>query len=490
MSESVKGQLIGGVFYTAIAKYAGVIITFLISAILARLILPEDFGVVAISTVFITFFNILSDLGVGPAIIQNKELGKEDLSHIFSFTIYGGICIATVFFCLSWPIGAYYSKDILITICQILSVNIFFASANIVPNSLLLKDKRFKFIAARTLILQSIGGTIAVFAAFAGLGVYSLLIAPIISSIGVFVVNYIQKPQRFGWKINISSLKIIYSFSVYQFLFNFINYFSRNLDKLLIGKYIGMSPLGYYDVSYKLMMMPLQNITNVVTPVMHPILSEFQNDYYKLSEHYLKIIRLLAFIGFPLSVLLFFCAEEIILIVFGNQWVEAIPVFRILAISVGIQIVLSTSGSIFQAANTTRALFISGLLSAIVNVFGLLIALIAFKSIIAVAWALVITFSFSFFQAYWMLFCRIFKRGLFVFFRELISPLIISIIICVALFVITRIIGDMHTIISLLIKSVVYGVLLISYIYIKGEYDLKNIFLKIKEKIVLLKHPK
>lgn len=488
MSKSVKKQLLGGIFYIAISKYAGIIITLLISAILARLIPPEDFGIVAISTVFITFFNIFSDLGIGPAIVQNQHLTKEDLSNIFSFTIFGGLFIASIFFCSSWAISAYYQKEILVTICQILSINIFFASANIVPNSLLLKDKRFKFIAFRTLILQLLGGTVAIIAAFSALGIYALLINPIITSVGVFVINYIQKPQHFSWKIKTSSLKIIYSFSIYQFLFNFINYFSRNLDKLMIGKYIGMSPLGYYDVSYKLMMLPLQNITHVITPVMHPVFAEYQSDYDRLSAYYLKIVRLLAFVGFPLSILLYFCAREIILIAFGDQWIAAIPVFKILALSVGVQIILSTSGSIFQAANRTKTLFICGLISATSTVLGLCIGLFIFKSLTAVAWALVITFSFNFFQCYWFMYCRVFKKGLFVFIKELISPLVISVIIYVALFIITRIIGDVHTIISLLIKSAVYGLLLISYICIRKEYDLKGILLKIKGKITLLRH--
>src|SRR5699024_4389501 len=104
----------------------------------------------------------------------------------------------------------------------------------------------------------------------------------------------------------IPSIRKIFKFSAYQFIFNIINYFSRNLDKLLIGKYMGMSPLGYYEKSYRLMMLPLQNITHVITPVMHPIFSDYQHDLNHLAGAYEKIIRLLAFIGLPLSVFLWF----------------------------------------------------------------------------------------------------------------------------------------------------------------------------------------
>ena len=121
-----------------------------------------------------------------------------------------------------------------------------------------------------------------------------------------------------------------------------------------MGRYMSLSQLGYYDKSYRLMMLPLQNIAYVISPVMHPIFSEMQHDLKQLGASYLKVVRLLAFIGLPLSAVLFFTAQELVLIIFGDQWEPSVPVFRILALSVGIQIVMSTSGSIFQAANATR----------------------------------------------------------------------------------------------------------------------------------------
>ena len=229
-----------------------------------------------------------------------------------------------------------------------------FASANIVPNALLFKNKEFKFIAYRSLTIQFIGGSIAISAAIAGAGLYALVINPIFSSILLFIISYRKNPQKLQYTFGLDSVQKIFSFSAYQFLFNVINYFSRNLDKLLIGKYMNMNALGYYEKSYRLMMLPLQNITHVISPVMHPIFSGFQDDLHKLADSYEKVIHILAFIGLPLSALLWFSAREITLILFGDQWMPSVPVFQILSISVGIQIILSTSGSIFQAPTTLK----------------------------------------------------------------------------------------------------------------------------------------
>lgn len=398
MTNNIKQQLFSGVFYTAIAKYSGIIISLVVAGILARLLSPDDFGIVAIATVIISFFAIFTDMGLSPAIIQNKTLTQDDLTNIYSFTFWTGIAVALLFFIASWPISAYYDSPILRTLCQLLSINLFFASVNIVPGALFYKNKEFKFIAIRSFVIQITAGTGAVIAALSGAGLYALLITPIVSSILIYIISFHRYPQHLRMTLGLSSIRKIFSYSVYQFLFNVICYFSRNLDKLLIGKHMGMSDLGYYEKSYRLMMLPLQNITQVVTPVMHPIFSDFQDDKMKLATSYERIIRFLAFIGLPLSVLLFFTAEEVTLIIFGNQWLPSVAVFRILALSVGIQIILSSSGSIFQAAGDTRSLFICGLFSSTLNVAGIVLGIFYFGTLTAIAGCIVTTFTINFVQ--------------------------------------------------------------------------------------------
>ena len=347
--HTVGRQLASGVFYTSIAKYAGIVVTLVVSGVLARLFTPEEFGVVNIATVVIAFFAIFSDLGIGPAVIQHKNLDKRDLGGIFSLTLWSGAVMALLFFAASGLIASFYDDSAeLRNILRILSANLFFAAANIVPNGLILKEKRFRFAAVRSLSVQVVGGAAAIAAAYAGAGIYALTINPVFSSLMLFVINYRQNPLSVHLKPGKATVGKVFSFSAYQFSFQLLNYFSRNLDKLLMGRYMSLSQLGYYDKSYRLMMLPLQNIAYVVSPVMHPIFSEMQNDLRKLADSYRKVVRLLALIGLPLSVVLWFTAQELVLIIFGDQWQPSVPVFRILALSVGIQIVMSTSGSIFQ----------------------------------------------------------------------------------------------------------------------------------------------
>lgn len=484
---AIRKLMITGVLYTGISKYTGILISLIITAILSRLLPPDDFGIVAVATVIITFFGIISDLGIAPAIIQNRELHKKDMSSLFSFTLWLSLSISILFFLSAGLIASYYSSPQLVNICRILSLSLFFNTLNTVPNALLYRNKEFKFIAKRTFIVQFLTGIVAIIAAFSGTGIYALLINPVLSAIFLFIITYSRVPQQLILTTGIGTFKKIFSYSFYQFLFNLISYFSRNLDKLLIGRYMGMIELGYYEKSYRLMMLPLQNITHVITPVMHPILSDYQNNVNYLEATYLKIVRLLAFIGFPLSIFLYFTAKELILILFGMQWEASVPVFEILALTVGIQIVLSTSGSIFQAAGDTKSLFICGLFSAITNVSGMFFGIFVFKSLNAVAWSILITFSINFIQAYAQMYFVTFKLPIGVFLRLFVSPLTLSLLLFLVFRLKEHFIQIDYLFISLALNIVVSFLLSIIYIQLTKEYDivkwLKNLSQKKRNSI-------
>lgn len=478
---SIKQQMLSGVFYTAIAKYSGILISLLVTAVLARLLSPGDFGVVAVATVIVNFFGIFTNIGFSAAIIQNKELTERDLGNIYSFTIWLGAALGVLFFLSSWMIADYYGNRQLIGICRLLAISLFFSSAAIVPNTLFFKHKNFKFIAYRTFLIQLVTGLLAVSAALAGAGLYTLTIQPIASSLLLYLVALRKYPQKLCFTLGIDSIRKIWNYSIKQFLFNLVNYFTRNLDKLLIGKYMGMSPLGYYEKSYRLMMLPLQNITYVITPVMHPVLSDYQNDTERLGSAHERIIRLLAFIGFPLSALLYFSAGELTLCVFGDQWLPSIPVFKILSLTVGIQLLLSSSGSFYQAGNDTHGLFVCGVFSAVTNVAGILTGIFYFNSLQATAWCILVSFCINFVQCYWLLYRRTLRRPIRLFYAQLYSPLLAGTIAGAALYTASLYTDSWDLLVALLAKAVLCALVTGIYVQCTNEYDLLRYLKRLKK---------
>lgn len=397
---SVKKEIARGVFWIALAKYSGIVISLGITAILARNVSPEAFGTMAIATVVMVFLDIFTDMGIGAAIVQFKTLSEKQIGTLFTAGLCAGGILSLALFLSSGAIAHYYGDPTLADVCRYLCICLFFNALNIVPNGLMLREKRFRTIALRTLSVQIVSGSIAVAGALHGWGIYALLVTPVLSSVGVFVINYCNYPQSVVLRPDFSAIRTVWSYSAFQFLFSIGNYFSRNVDKLIIGKYFTMADLGYYDKSYRLMQLPLQNITFVISPVLHPILSALQSDRQELARKNNTLIRYIACLSFPIGLCLFFGAHDIVRILFGPGWEPSVPVFRILALSLPLQMILSTSGALFQAAGKTDHMFYVGILNTSVTVAGFLIAALGFGTLTAMAWAWDITLFINFVNSY------------------------------------------------------------------------------------------
>lgn len=479
---SIKQEMLKGLFWSGIEKYSGIIISLIVSAILARLISPEEFGILSAATVIINFLTIFTSMGIFPAIIQNKNLTEKDLDSIFTLSILSGFLLASIFFCFSWVIADFYQNIILKTICQLLSINLFFATINLVPSALMAKNKRFKNIAQRTLSLQIISGSISIIAAYQGLGVYALLISPIFTAIGMFCFNLYYYPRHIDWTLNIQPIKKIYSYSIYQFLFEFINYFSRNLDKLIIGKYINMTELGYYDKSYRLMMLPLQNITSVITPVMQPVLSSLQEDKQHMAQTYNKIIRLIATISFPFTVFIYFTSYELINIIYGSNWNQAIPTFQILSLSLPLQMILSTTGSMYQASNATKWLFLVGTKNTIITITGFMIATILFGTIEAIGWSWVITQILCFIISFTTLYNKVFQASFTQMLQQLKYPLLNGILLTLILYLVSYYLHFSNIFFSVTLKLAIVLFTTVIILFSTKQYDIHNLIYQIKNR--------
>lgn len=473
---SVRKQIVSGVFFTALAKYSNLIFSLVVTAVLARLLTPEEFGVVAIASIAITFLNLLSDVGLSPAVIQHKELPKSALNNLFSLSCYLGVTIALLFYLSAGFLSHYYERDILKPICELLSINLFFNAIAVVPNALFYRERLFRYIAIRSLVIHISSGLFSVGMAYYGWGVYALIANPILSSILIFALSYFKFPLHFRISFDISSLRPLFRYSFFQFMFNIVNFISRNSDSMLVGKFMGMEFLGYYDKAYRLMLLPVQNVTQVITPVIHPILSNYKSDIKYLMNVNEKLTKVLALIGFPLSVYLYFSASEVVYILFGTQWALVIPVFEMLSFTIAVQLILSTSGSIFQTVGDTKSLFISGFCCAVLNIVAVLVGIFYFKSLKAVAFCIVISYAISFFQTYWLMYKVVFSLSPLRFFKILLKPLFFAFILGFSLWSINFMLPPMNNFLSLVLKGAVVLIEFIPFLWFGGYREFIILF--------------
>lgn len=431
MSE-FRQNLKHGLLWTALDKYSGQIIAIGISMVLARLLTPYDYGVVATASVIINFLSIFTSIGIGPAVIQKKDLSNEDINHIFTFTVIVGLVCGCICFGSSWLVAEYYKNPIIVPVLQILAIGVVLSAINMVPAALMSKHLRFKEMATRSLAFQIFFGLLGIAAAFYGAGVYALIVPPIFASICTFLYNSHFYPVKFRLHFSLTPIKKIFSFSSYLFLFELFNYFSRNIDKIIIGRYISENALGYYEKSYRLMQLPLQNITAVIYPVLQPVLSNLQDNPKEIGVKFASIISMISLVGFPLSVILFFCAPEIITVMFGIQWTPAIPAFKILAISVPFILINNPTGPVFLACNASKRLFYTGVINTCITISGFVIASSIDRTIEMIAWGWTITSIINVLNSYTQLYGRIIKISPVCVFRHFIHPLVCAALLIAA----------------------------------------------------------
>lgn len=471
--SDLKRELVSGSLYMFVAKYSGLAISILVTAILSRLLTPENYGVVALSGVMVAVFNLLADLGIGPAVIQNRTLTRDDMNSINTFNSWLGLLLGSLFFLSAPYIADYYGNQEVKLVCQVMSVSILMGCVNAVPNNILYRQQRFKLITIISLCFQVIGGVISILMAYHGCGPISLVLPGVLMSFPNMLILRHYTGVHFVLRIDWNPLKRIFSFSIYQFFANVVAYLSRNLDSILVGKFMGMKELGYYNKSFNLMLMPIQYIAGVLTPVMLPSFSKYQYDLVFIRDKYTKILRFFAFVGIPLCAILFFCADELILLFFGDQWGQSVPCFKILALSVPFQIQGMSSGSIFQATGQTKAMFWNGAIGAIFTLSSFAIGVVVFRSIIALSWAYCVAMVVTTFICFYILYHYALRTSYWVYLKSMAAPACFWLALSLILFL-TSLIPIHIAILSLLLKTVVGVAFSIGYIQLLGYYDVIN----------------
>lgn len=460
----------------AAGKYSKVLIAIIINSILARILSADDYGVVAVITVFSTFFATFSDMGFGPAIIQNKNLTTKDIDNIYSFTVYLSFILMILFIGSSYPISIFYENKAYIWLGILLSFSLLFDSLNMVPNGILNRDKRFILISIRIIIVYSISASLTVVLALLGFRYYALAIQSITTAFMTFTWNYITTRPKFNVRFKFSSIKKVLNYSSYQFAFNMVNYFSKNLDNLLTGKFMGDANLGYYNKAYTLMLYPVDNLTGVVTPVLHPILADYQREIKIIYDKYIRIFKILFCIGNFVAPFCYLAATEIIYIMYGANWNKSVICFQVLSLAIIPQMLNAISGGVFQAIGDTRLLFLNGCINTIITVIGILVWIFYGKSILMLSVCIAIAYIIQLITTSYILIKVGFEYRIREFFEYIKHELIILVGMIIA--VVIYKFAFTNILLSFTVKFLYLGAIYIILLFVTREYKLFVSFIK------------
>ena len=329
-------------------------------------------GMVVIFTGFISLFN---ELGFGAAIIQRKEIHEQHLSSVFWLNIVMGVVIMLGLIAAADLIATFYNEPRLIALTRVLSLNFLIGAFSPVRMAILKRAMNFKLLAILEFIAALCAGIAAIVLALNGFGVWSLVWQSLCRTTVQVVVMWIYIDWHPQFRFRYRAIQELWKFGKNLTGFNVLNYWVRNVDNFLIGKFVGSYGLGMYARAYSAMLLPLSQVTSVIRRVMFPALSKIQEDRQKVKLYYLQLNRVIGLLTFPMVCGLFVTASPFVATLYGQKWEPAIPIIQILCLIAIKQPVGSTAGLIFAALGRTDIQLKWGIISAIVAIIAFVIGI-------------------------------------------------------------------------------------------------------------------
>jgi O-antigen/teichoic acid export membrane protein len=373
LRADLKGRSVRGGAFSLAGETLSFVLRIASTAILARLLMPAEFGLVGMVTALTGFAHIFKDLGLSDATIQNPDVGHDKVSALFWINAAVGLALMLAVAGASPLISAFYREPRLTGIALALSSCFVFSGLTVQHQALLYRQMRFGQMAVVNVAANALSLGVGIGFALAGAGYWALAAKEIsltaFRAAGVWLATgwVPGRPRR------TAGVSPLLKFGRDVTGFNVINYFARNMDNLLIGRRWGPAPLGLYDRAYQLMLMPLSQLRTPTTRVGMSGLSALQGDSARYSGYYSKLLSVLCFLYMPIVVYLGVYSRPVIRLVLGDQWTGAADIFRILALAGFIQPAAGTADLVLVSRGETRRYFHLGLASAVTIVLAIVI---------------------------------------------------------------------------------------------------------------------
>ena len=330
MTKNLKTRAINGLFWSLIDNFSVQISQFIIGIVLARILSPNDFGLIGMLTVFITISQWFVSSGFGQALIRKKDCTQNDYSTVFIFNIITGFLLYLILFFSSGFIADFFNEPQLESLLNVLGISLIIIAFTIVQQTQLTKRLDFKLQTRISVISSVISGLIGVLLAYLGYGVWTLVYKALLEYFIRSFLLWIYNKWRPSFVFDTNSFKELFGFGSKLMLRGLIYTLFNNMYYVIIGKYFSTADLGYYTRAEQFNRMPSSNINKVINRVSYPVLSELQNDDVALKAAYKKIFISLVFISSVSMMILSAIAKPLIIVLIGEKWLPTVPILQLL----------------------------------------------------------------------------------------------------------------------------------------------------------------
>jgi O-antigen/teichoic acid export membrane protein len=368
MGDNLKDKTVFGMMWGAVGKVGTLAINFLTNLVLARLLMPEDFGTIAMLAIFLAVSNIFIQGGLGAALIQKKNPDHIDYSTVF----YWNLVVAVIFYLILYVsapfIADYYALPLVKPLLRVQSLVLIIQSFSIVQYTQLQKQMNFKALAIRNMAAALAGTLIAIPLALRGFGPWSLVASAILASIVNVLLLWKMSTWRPTWEFSFESLKSLFSFGGLMLLSSLAETIYTNLQGLIIGKRFSASDLGYFSQAKKLEEIPVTGLSSIVNDVTFPAFASLQDDSERLLAGVRKSTKALTFLNFPMMILLMIVAQPLICLLYGSKWEASSPYFQILCISGLIYAVNTLNTNVIKSLGKGKIYFVIQIVKRLIGI--------------------------------------------------------------------------------------------------------------------------
>src|SRR5690554_221524 len=399
--ENLNSKFQLSLIWSVFGKFGYMIIIFISNIILARLLSPQEFGILAIAFFFIAISNVLVESGLGGALIREQNTSEEDYSTIFIFNLIISIFLYGLLFIFSWKIEEYYNIPQFNVYLKVLGLILIINAFKIIQNVRLIKALDYKKISLYNMIAvigaTSLGITIAIL----GYGVWALIILQVFNALfSTILFNFFVKNIKI-FVFNRKSFKKLYHFGLFTTLSSFLNTVFDNIYQLILSKYFNLNQTGYYYQGKRLTELPVSLINFLNSGVIFSTLSNIQNNKQKFNDFYSNTIRIFTVVIGFICLSIFLYAKEILSILYGSEWLGAEFYMKIFAIAYFFYMQESFNRILFKVFNKTDKIFILEIIKKSTLSVSIVIG-VYFKSIEFLLYGFLITYIISYYINYYV----------------------------------------------------------------------------------------
>lgn len=383
-----KGKIISSFIWKLLERFSSQAISLFVTIILARLLLPEEFGIVAIIVVFIELANVIIDGGLNTALIQKKDADNLDFSTILYVSL-GLACLLYLFlFCSAPSIAHFYNNDILVPVLRILSINLFFNSFNAIQCAYIAKNMLFNKLFYCNLVAIIVSGTTGIAMAYYGLGVWALVWQQLFNQAALAIIMWFVIKWRPSYAFSYLRFKGLFDYGWKIFTANMIISIYENARSLIIGKLYQPATLAYFDRGKQFPNLVITNISISLQTILLPAFADIQDDRERVKQMMKRSIELVNAIILPILVGLAVCAKPLVCLLLTEKWLPLVPFMQIFCIAFMMIPIQSSNMSAIKALGYSGITLKIELIKKVIETIILVVSF--FINVYAVAWGIVL----------------------------------------------------------------------------------------------------